>query len=103
MTTTRHLTYDGETGEIVTHGPMVFNGYWKRPEATEAAFVEIDGKRVGIFGTSYGGYASALALLRYPDQFAAASASSGTATATALRRRAPSSRRARPGCRSCRA
>ena len=36
----------------------------------------IDGKRVGIFGTSYGGYASALALLRYPDQFAAASASS---------------------------
>ena len=36
----------------------------------------VDGERVGIFGTSYGGYASALALLRYPDLFHAASASS---------------------------
>src|SRR5690606_24969466 len=36
----------------------------------------IDGNRVGIYGTSYGGYASALALLRHPDAFAAASASS---------------------------
>lgn len=36
----------------------------------------VDGDRVGIYGTSYGGYASALALLRYPDAFAAASASS---------------------------
>ena len=36
----------------------------------------VDGARVGIFGTSYGGYASALALLRHPDAFAAASASS---------------------------
>jgi len=35
----------GEQGEIVIHGPMVFNGYWKRPEATEAAFVQIGGKR----------------------------------------------------------
>ncbi|MBX3610440.1 MAG: long-chain fatty acid--CoA ligase [Hydrogenophaga sp.] len=35
----------GETGEIVIHGPEVFNGYWKRPEATAAAFIEIDGKR----------------------------------------------------------
>jgi fatty-acyl-CoA synthase len=35
----------GETGEIVTHGPMVFHGYWGHPEATAAAFVEIDGKR----------------------------------------------------------
>ena len=34
-----------EQGEIVIHGPMVFNGYWKRPEATEAAFVQIGGKR----------------------------------------------------------
>jgi fatty-acyl-CoA synthase len=23
----------------------VFNGYWKRPDATEAAFFELDGKR----------------------------------------------------------
>jgi dipeptidyl-peptidase-4 len=36
----------------------------------------LDKKRVGIFGTSYGGYASLMDLLRYPDVFAAASASS---------------------------
>ncbi len=36
----------------------------------------VDLTRVGIFGTSYGGYASAMALLRHPDVFQAASASS---------------------------
>ncbi|HWA82014.1 MAG TPA: DPP IV N-terminal domain-containing protein, partial [Fimbriimonadaceae bacterium] len=36
----------------------------------------VDGSRVGIYGTSYGGYASLMCLLRYPDVFAAASASS---------------------------
>jgi dipeptidyl-peptidase-4 len=36
----------------------------------------VDGGSVGIFGTSYGGYASAMAILRYPDVFRAASASS---------------------------
>jgi len=35
----------GEQGEIVIHGPMVFQGYWKRPEATQAAFFELEGKR----------------------------------------------------------
>ncbi len=35
----------GEQGEIVIHGPEVFDGYWKRPDATEAAFIELDGKR----------------------------------------------------------
>jgi fatty-acyl-CoA synthase len=35
----------GEQGEIIMHGPMVFDGYWKRPEATAAAFVEWGGKR----------------------------------------------------------
>ena len=43
----------GETGEIVTHGPMVFKGYWGHPEATRAAFIEIDGKpffRTGDLG-----------------------------------------------------
>jgi dipeptidyl-peptidase-4 len=36
----------------------------------------VDKNRVGIFGTSYGGYASALCLLRHPDVFQAASAAS---------------------------
>jgi dipeptidyl-peptidase 4 len=36
----------------------------------------VDAGRVGIYGTSYGGYAAILALLRYPDLFHAASASS---------------------------
>ena len=36
----------------------------------------VDKKRVGIFGTSYGGTAAALCLLRYPDVFRAACASS---------------------------
>jgi len=35
----------GEQGEIIIHGPMVFGGYWKKPEATEAAFIEWEGKR----------------------------------------------------------
>ena len=41
---------------------------WARPY--------VDRTRVGIYGTSYGGYASALALLRHPAVFQAASASS---------------------------
>ncbi|MBM3989773.1 MAG: S9 family peptidase [Planctomycetes bacterium] len=36
----------------------------------------VDGSRVGIFGTSYGGYVSALAVMRHPDTFAAAVACS---------------------------
>ena len=38
---------------------------------------DFDSGRVGIFGTSYGGSTSLLCLLRYPDVFQAASASSG--------------------------
>ena len=34
----------GEQGEIIMHGPQIFSGYWKRPDATKAAFIEIDGK-----------------------------------------------------------
>ena len=36
----------------------------------------IDPARVAIFGTSYGGYVSAMAIVRHPDVFAAATASS---------------------------
>lgn len=35
----------GEVGEIVTHGPQVFLGYWNKPQASAQAFIEIDGKR----------------------------------------------------------
>ena len=41
---------------------------WSRPY--------IDKDRVGIFGTSYGGYTSVMEILRHPEVFAAASASS---------------------------
>jgi len=41
---------------------------WTRPY--------VDRARVGIFGTSYGGYASVMSLLRHPEVFAAAAASS---------------------------
>ncbi len=43
----------GEIGEIITRGPMVFKGYWGHPEATRAAFVEVNGEvyfRTGDLG-----------------------------------------------------
>ena len=43
----------GEAGEIVTHGPMLFKGYWRHPQATAEAFIELDGKsffRTGDLG-----------------------------------------------------
>ena len=43
----------GESGEIVVHGPQVFQGYWKRPEETAKVFFELDGKtffRTGDLG-----------------------------------------------------
>ena len=41
---------------------------WSRPY--------FDKERVGIYGTSYGGYSAALSLLKFPDVYGAASASS---------------------------
>lgn len=34
----------GEVGEIVTHGPQVFRGYWNKPEESARAFMQLDGK-----------------------------------------------------------
>ena len=39
---TRTEKATGEVGEILVHGPQVFQGYWGKPEATEAAFVSVD-------------------------------------------------------------
>ncbi|MFT4066455.1 long-chain fatty acid--CoA ligase [Paraburkholderia sp.] len=35
----------GETGEIVVNAPQVMRGYWRDQKATDAVFVELDGKR----------------------------------------------------------
>lgn len=43
-----------ETGEIVSRGPQIFAGYWKNPSATEATFIQLDGKR--FFRTGDLGY-----------------------------------------------
>jgi len=43
-----------EVGEIITHGPQVFQGYWKQPKATADAFIELDGKK--FFRTGDLGY-----------------------------------------------
>ena len=44
----------GEVGEIILQGEQLFQGYWRRPEATAEAFIELDGKR--FFRTGDLGY-----------------------------------------------
>ncbi|OFW76453.1 MAG: long-chain fatty acid--CoA ligase [Alicyclobacillus sp. RIFOXYA1_FULL_53_8] len=34
-----------EEGEVIVHGPQVFNGYWKRSDENTTAFIEIEGKQ----------------------------------------------------------
>jgi len=43
-----------EVGEIVSRGPQVFEGYWRRPQDTETAFIDIGGER--FFRTGDLGY-----------------------------------------------
>ena len=40
----------GEDGEIAACGPQIMKGYWKRPEANEEVFVNLDGKRYFLTG-----------------------------------------------------
>jgi fatty-acyl-CoA synthase len=35
----------GDTGELLVRGPQVMLSYWNRPAETEAAFVQVDGRR----------------------------------------------------------
>jgi fatty-acyl-CoA synthase len=34
-----------QTGEIIIHGPQVFQGYWQDAQKTREAFIEIEGKQ----------------------------------------------------------
>lgn len=47
---------DGETGEVYLKGPNVFAGYWRRDEATRAAFVDGYFKTGDIASRSNDGY-----------------------------------------------
>jgi fatty-acyl-CoA synthase len=42
---TLQMLASNEVGEILLHGPQVFQGYWGRPDATASAFVDIQGVR----------------------------------------------------------
>lgn len=47
-----HFLPPGDVGELILNGPNIMQGYWKRPEETADAFVQIDGEpwlRTGDF------------------------------------------------------
>lgn len=55
-----------QVGEIITHGPQVFVGYWENEEATREAFVEIEGK--SFFRTGDLGYMDEDGYFFYADR-----------------------------------
>ena len=65
---TLHELPRGEIGEIVVHGPQVMLGYWHQPQATEEAFIQIDGKRFLRTGDLGLHRRRGLLLLRRPAQ-----------------------------------
>jgi long-chain acyl-CoA synthetase len=40
----------GEDGEVAASGPQIMKGYWKRPDANDEVFVELDGNRYFLTG-----------------------------------------------------
>ena len=52
-------------------GDVPLDGHVEAIRALVAAHPEIDGSRVGVYGWSFGGYFSALAVLRRPDVYSA--------------------------------
>lgn len=42
---TRQCLGPNEVGEIVSHGPQIFRGYWNAPLVNEECFIELEGKR----------------------------------------------------------
>ena len=58
-------------------------------QAAGVAFLKrrsyVDGNHVGVFGTSYGGYASIMCLLRHPEAFQAACGASSVTGLAQLR------------------
>jgi dipeptidyl-peptidase-4 len=66
-------------GRGVEHKKYAYKnlGYWEVSDMIETAkylgaLPYVDSKRIGIFGSSYGGYSSAFALLKAPEYFKAA-------------------------------
>jgi len=35
----------GEVGELILHGPNIMQGYWRRPDGTAEAIIDLDGKK----------------------------------------------------------